>query len=116
MKEVITFIALFIIAGLLIWTYCPAYHVGEPSPTYDCDDATLDMYYQAIAEGKETKIMLGNLDLTGEAYNECNHVWIIVDGKAYDWGRYYPDPQHYEGYIITYDQLVEFAEIDRGKE
>jgi hypothetical protein len=76
----------------------------------DCDDSALYMYYYFTNMGYEVKIIAGNLDLVGESFLQCNHVWVVVisggDDYAYDWGHYYTDAQHYEGYVITETELV----------
>jgi len=77
---------------------------------FDCDDSALYMYYYFKNMGYEVPIIAGNLDLVGESFLQCNHVWVVVisggDDYAYDWGHYYTDAQHYEGYVITETELV----------
>ncbi len=80
-----------------------------PSPDFDCDDGTLDMYRHFESLGIESKPIVGNLDVAGEEYLECDHVWLLVKSGdkeiAYDWGVPRFDRQHYEGYIISLDYL-----------
>ena len=80
------------------------------SSEFDCDDSALYMYLYFRNLGYEVAIVAGNLDLTDESWEECNHVWVWVSSHGhdypYDWGRYCPDKQHREGYIITYDELL----------
>jgi len=81
-----------------------------PSSEFDCDDDALYMYLYFSNLGYEVAIVAGNLDLTDETWEECNHAWVWVSSHGhdypYDWGRYCPDKQHREGYIITYDELL----------
>ena len=81
-----------------------------PSPTFDCDDGTLDMYRHFQGLGIESTPIVGNLDMDGEEYMESNHVWLLVKSGdrdiAYDWGIPRFDRQHYEGYTISLDYLM----------
>jgi len=81
-----------------------------PSPTFDCDDGTLDMYRHFQGLGIESEPIVGNLDMDGEEYMESNHVWLLVKSGdrniAYDWGIPRFDRQHYEGYTISLDYLL----------
>jgi predicted nuclease with TOPRIM domain len=80
------------------------------SAEFDCDDSALYMYLYFSGLGYEVTIVAGNLDLTDETWEECNHVWVWVTlhghDYPYDWGSYCPDKQHREGYIVTYDGLL----------
>ena len=91
--------------------------IPQPSETYDCDDGTLDMYRHFEELGIESTPMVGNLDMTGEAYMESNHVWLMVRAGdreiAYDWGFPRFDRQHYEGYPISLEYLMHAVEQDR---
>ena len=82
----------------------------EPSPTFDCDDGTLDMYHHFQNLGIDSTPIVGNLDMQGEEYIDCNHVWLLVRSGdrqiAYDWGTPRFDSQHYEGYTISLDYLL----------
>jgi len=82
----------------------------RPSSEFDCDDSALYMYLYFRNLGYEVAIVAGNLDLTDETWEECNHAWVWVrlhgHDYPYDFGRYCPDKQHREGYIITYDELL----------
>jgi len=84
--------------------------IQEPSPAYDCDDDTLQMYREFERLGIEATPIVGNLDKSGEAYMESNHVWLLVKSGdkeiAYDWGTPRFDQQHYEGYTISLDYLL----------
>jgi hypothetical protein len=87
------------------------------SSTFDCDDATLAMYRHFQSLGIEATPIIGNLKMDGEAYMDCNHVWLLVksgDGEiAYDWGTPRFDRQHYEGYIISLDLLLSAVAQDQ---
>ncbi len=89
----------------------------EPSPAFDCDDGTLDMYRHFDSLGIESTPIVGNLDMSGEEYMECNHVWLLVKSGdndiAYDWGIPRFDRQHYEGYTISLDYLLFAVEEDK---
>jgi hypothetical protein len=84
--------------------------VSDPSATYDCDDATLQMYRYFQNLGIESTPIVGNLKMDGEKYMECNHVWLLVKSGdteiAYDWGTPRFDRQHYEGYTISLEYLL----------
>lgn len=80
----------------------------KPTPVkwFDCDDSAVYMFYYFTFLGYDTKIIGGNLDLVDESFPaECNHCWVLVKSGgyyyAYDWGYYYTDAQHYEGYDET---------------
>ncbi len=87
------------------------------SPEFDCDDSALYMYEYFTSLGYETRIVVGNLDMTDESYNQSNHVWVWVSTPAgeeitYDWGRVFTDEQHGWGYVITYKELLLAAARD----
>jgi hypothetical protein len=90
--------------------------VGEPTADYDCDDDTLDMYRHFKENGIEAIPIVGNLDITGEEYEQCNHVWLLVGSGpnkiAYDWGTPRFDRQHYEGFKISLDYLLYVVQQD----
>jgi hypothetical protein len=90
--------------------------VGEPTATYDCDDETLAMYRHFEELGIASTLVVGNLDMTGEAYTQSNHVWLLVgSGKnkiAYDWGIPRFDSQYHEGYTISLDYLLYVVQQD----
>ena len=92
-------------------------HVQKPSATYDCDDDTLDMLQQFQSHGIKAVPVVGNLDMTGENFTQCNHVWLVVTlfnhQIAYDWGTPRFDRQHYEGYKISFDYLLYVVEQDK---
>lgn len=88
-----------------------------PSPDFDCDDGTLEMYRQFQELGIESTPIIGNLDMDGEEYMESNHVWLMVKSGdreiAYDWGTPRFDRQHYEGYTISLEYLLHAVAEDR---
>ena len=88
----------------------------EPSPTFDCDDAALAMYRHFQSLGIESTPIVGNLDIEGEEYEKSNHVWLLVESGdkeiAFDWGLPRFDRQHYEGYTISLDYLLEAVAED----
>jgi len=91
----------------------------EPSPEFDCDDGTLSMYRHFENLGIDSTPIVGNLDMDGEEYMDCNHVWLLVKSGdkdiAYDWGVPRFDRQHYEGYTISLDYLkYAVAEDNQG--
>ncbi|MBA7502829.1 hypothetical protein ES706_01426 [subsurface metagenome] len=85
---------------------------------FDCDDATLNTYHYFTDKGYPCKIYAGNLELENERFDQCNHVWLLVDVNkdgqyvAYDWGQPQYDAQHYFGYEQTYKQLVKAMKAD----
>jgi len=91
--------------------------VPGPSATFDCDDSALQMYREFERIGIKATPIVGNLDKSGEAYMESNHVWLLVKSGdkeiAYDWGTPRFDRQHYEGYTITIDYLLHAVEQDK---
>jgi hypothetical protein len=97
-------LALFCLSAIVL----PA--VPGPSPSFDCDDATLMMYRHFQSLGITATPIIGNLGMDGEKYMECNHVWLLVKTGnleiAYDWGTPRFDRQHYEGYNISLDYLL----------
>jgi hypothetical protein len=113
----------FILAGLAVLLCLPHFSpvifppVSEPSATFDCDDATLEMYRYFEDRGIESTPIIGNLHMDGEEYMECNHVWLLVKFGdleiAYDWGAPRFDRQHYEGYTISLEYLLYAVGADR---
>jgi hypothetical protein len=91
--------------------------IPSASATFDCDDSALAMYQHFQSLGIESTPIIGNLKMTGEAYGESNHVWLLVKSGdeeiAYDWGTPRFDRQHYEGYTITLDYLLRAVEQDK---
>ena len=89
----------------------------ESSAAFDCDDGTLAMYQHFESLGIEATPIIGNLKTTGEAYMDSNHVWLLVKSGdkeiAYDWGTPRFDRQHYEGYTISLDYLLQAVEEDK---
>jgi len=81
------------------------------SSGFDCDDSALYMYEYFTSLDYEVCIVEGNLDMTGETFNQCDHVWVWVTDQAggeiaYDWGRVFTDEQHNWGYVISYKDLL----------
>jgi hypothetical protein len=109
-------IAAFVFASLVILLALPHFSsvvlppVSGPSADFDCDDSTLETYRYFQARGIDSTSIVGNLDMDGEGYMECNHVWLLVRSGdreiAYDWGIPRFDRQHYEGYTISLDYLL----------
>ncbi len=89
----------------------------EPSSTFDCDDCTFYMYRYFQSLGIDSIPIVGNLDMVGEEYRQCNHVWLLVKSGdkeiAYDWGTPHFDRQHYEGYPVGVDELFHAVKNDR---
>ena len=114
--------------ALFVWVICTT--IPEPllmspnvpdmpaaSEDFDCDDSALFMYDYFTAKGYECVIVTGNLELEKETFFECNHMWVIVicpneASIAYDWGSPCYDRQHFEGFIITYEQLEGIVATD----
>jgi hypothetical protein len=75
------------------------------------------MYREFERMGIKSTPIIGNLNVSGEAYMECNHVWLLVKSGdkeiAYDWGTPRFDRQHYEGYTISLDYLLYAVEQDK---
>ena len=61
--------------------------------------------------------LLGSVTQTGETYSDSDHVWLLADIGgwyiAFDWGIVCLDRQHYEGFALTYPELLRFVEQDR---
>jgi hypothetical protein len=86
------------------------------SPSFDCDDAATMMIQRLNGIGLSATPMLGNLKMTGEKIGECDHVWVLVRLAgikiALDRGAMCVDRQHYEGYVISDQQLATFVQQD----
>jgi len=87
------------------------------SSGFDCDDSALYMYEYFTSLNYKVRIVEGNLDMTGETSNQCDHVWVWVTDPAggeiaYDWGRVFTDEQHNWGYEISYKDLLLVAARD----
>ena len=82
------------------------------SPEFDCDDSAIYMYEYFTSLGYKVRIVTGNLDMTGETFAQCNHVWVWVTTPtggeiAYDWGKAFTDEQHLAAsYVISYKDLL----------
>jgi len=109
--KIVTFVFITMIIILTLPRLSPVIFpaLPEPSPAFDCDDGTLRMYRHFEGLGIDSIPIVGNLDMDGEEYMECNHVWLLVESGdndiAYDWGIPRFDRQHYEGYTISLDYL-----------
>lgn len=90
----------------------------EISDRFDCDDATKLTYDILSRVGLDPIIMYGDLEKSKESYNNGNHVWLLVPlGQKIipvDWGLISFNEQYFEGYPISYSQLVEFVQNDRS--
>lgn len=83
----------------------------------DCNDMTIDVWNMLHAYGITSIIVLGNLDLTWESFEQCNHTWLLIfamqdgeltlfpleptNGEIYladDFRRHPELKQYYEGY------------------
>jgi hypothetical protein len=110
--KILTFVFISLSVLLALPRFSPVLFVKmpEPSPAFDCDDGTLEMYRHFQSLGIESTPFIGNLDANGEKYEESNHVWLMVKSGdkniAYDWGIPRLDRQHYEGYAISLDSLL----------
>jgi hypothetical protein len=110
--KIVTFVFVALTVVLTLPRLSPVIfpRLSEPSPAFDCDDATLAMYRYFQGLGIESTPIVGNLDLEGEDYDKSNHVWLLVKSGdkeiAYDWGLPRFDRQHYEGYTISLDYLL----------
>ena len=109
------FFACFLIIIILVslFLYWHKVMIKQPSVTYDCDDAALAIVKECEAHNLGYQIVVGNLDMENEKPYEVNHVWVIVEGVAVDWGYPCFDKQHYEGYIISKEELLQEVEGDR---
>ena len=96
--------ALGMLAGTVAFPDVPA-----SSESFDCDDGALAMYDHFLKAGISARPVIGNLEMDDEAYQDSNHVWLLVSfgGReiAYDWGLPRLDRQHYEGYEISLAEL-----------
>lgn len=87
------------------------------STDFDCDDATLFMYRRFSELAINIEPIVGDLNLTGEKYEEISHIWLLVNVAGvkipFDWGSFWLDRQHFEGYTVSYDSLQMFVQQDR---
>ena len=118
MKNLVVFslacLALALVAPLFLreaFFHLPAYSDG-----FDCDDGTLFMIERLQSMGITSVPVLGNLNKSGEAYLDSDHVWVMADiaGRqiAFDKGVFYLDRQHYEGFKISDQMLLDFVVQD----
>lgn len=93
------------------------FRLPASSPSFDCDDATLAMMDRLSRIGITATPLLGNVRETGETYLGSDHVWLLADMGGWsvplDWGIIHLDRQHYEGFPLTYAELVHFVDQDR---
>ena len=89
-----------------------------PSDEFDCDDSTLSMYRHFQQVGIEATPIMGNLNMDGEKFMESDHVWLMVKSGdniiAYDWGEPRFDRQHYEGYPVSLETLLQAVAEDKN--
>ena len=117
--KIVTFIFVTLSAVLALPLFGPGIviHVKAPSSSYDCDDDTLDMYRDFQRRGIEATPIIGNLNENNETFDECDHVWLLVRSGnkeiAYDWGLPRFDKQHYEGYTVSLDYLLQAVAADQ---
>lgn len=122
MKGLVGFAFWAVIIVLIIFVALPYLlpDVPEPSQNFDCDDSTLYMYSHFTDKGHQVQAIAGNLDISGESFEETDHVWLLVKfgdiWVPYDWGLPRFDEQHYEGYNISYELLCKIAEADKSRQ
>lgn len=114
---VYAFLVFFILAiPLLTRSFFFCFPAG--SPNFDCDDSTLLMYNRLSSVGIESVAIAGNLKTSNEKYEDIDHVWLLarIGGWqiAFDWGVPEFDRQHYEGFTVTREKLVEWVEYDHA--
>ena len=53
----------------------------------DCNDMAIDVWNMLLNVGITSILVFGNLDLTWERFNQCNHTWLLIfiyyDGKLW---------------------------------
>ncbi|MBI2868216.1 MAG: hypothetical protein HYX96_00115 [Chloroflexi bacterium] len=109
-----------LIGTVPLFTKFVLFQMPGRSATFDCDDSALLMYSRFGALGIEAVPIIGNLKMTGETPQEIDHVWLLVRlgglQMAFDWGMPYLDRQHYEGFPVSYSQLVTYVmnDLDRA--
>ncbi len=112
-------VSLIFIGLLPVITKTLLFQLPHPSATFDCDDGTLLMYNRLSDLGIQATPFVGNLLTSGEEYSEIDHIWILVEigglSIAFDWGTPWFDKQHYEGYPISYAEMIEFVKQDQYK-
>nr|BEL00724.1 hypothetical protein DMOBY_05770 [Dehalococcoides mccartyi] len=111
-------------AVCLIILYIIFPYVGRYSEKNDCDDITLSMYNHFTRLGFNVKILVGNLEITNETFDQTVHVWLLVHTTfgwvPYDQGDFgfaepvFNSPQHREGYEIDYNTLLAAVAIDKA--
>ncbi|MDP3879864.1 MAG: hypothetical protein Q8Q07_06130 [Dehalococcoidales bacterium] len=116
-------LAAFIAFALILLALSPLmiqklfFVMPRPSPEFDCDDSALLMMERLSSLGIRSTPILGNLKMTGESYQETDHIWLLVEIAGlripFDWGQPHFDRQHYEGFTQTYQQLLAFVEQDK---
>jgi hypothetical protein len=108
------FLGLALTSPLLI--RCAFFGMPEYSSTFRCPEDTLLMVDRLNSIGIKATPVIGNLDLKGEEYSQCDHLWVLADISGLqiplDWGYICPDRQHYEGFTVTRLQLTEFVARD----
>lgn len=94
------------------------FQMPDYSSDFDCDDGALLMTDRLQSVGIKAVPILGNLEMTGEKYLQSDHVWVIAEvaGRqvALDRGVLRLDRQHYEGFLISREQLLRFVAQDLG--
>lgn len=84
----------------------------------DCNDMAIEVWERLSSRGIVTLIVVGNLEISHEAFVDCNHAWLMVysgegsaaalettRGKIYTWEdtQTYPNlKQYWEGF--TYEK------------
>ena len=89
-------------------------HTYIPGQT-DCDDMAADIWETLAGQGIISLIIVGNLEMAQESFNDCNHAWLMIyggegsaaalettNGGVYTWQDTEVEPrlkQYWEGFI-----------------
>jgi len=89
-------------------------HTYIPGET-DCNDMAIDIWNMLMTDGIVSLIMVGNLEMSQERFQDCNHAWLVIynadgaalaleptNGEIYTWedAQIYPHlMQYWEGFV-----------------
>ena len=88
----------------------------RPSAAFDCDDAAFFEMHRLSSIGIKSTAIVGNLEIKNAGYSQSNHIWLLADIAGLripiDWGHLAFGSKYYQGYALTYPQLVFFVAQD----
>jgi hypothetical protein len=74
----------------------------------DCNDMACDLWDMLRRQGITSLIAIGNMDLKGETFGQCNHAWLLIGTGS---GKYFAlEPTNGQIYLGNDPQWSQYAE------